>query len=67
MRKELKGRGVQGLKVVYSKEMPLLPKTLDIKEGKKRIPGSTAFVPPAAGLLIAAEVVRDLISQIGSK
>ena len=67
MRKELKARGVQGLKVVYSKEMPLLPKTLDIKEGKKRIPGSTAFVPPAAGLLIAAEVVRDLISQIGSK
>lgn len=67
MRRELKARGVQGLKVVYSKEMPLLPKILDIKEGKKRIPGSTAFVPPAAGLLIAAEVVRDLISQIGSK
>ena len=52
MRRELKKRGVKELKVVYSKEEP-------VKTGA--IPGSTAFVPAAAGLLIASEVVKDLI------
>ena len=53
MRRELKRRGVEKLKVVYSKEEPL--KMYD------RTPGSTAFVPPSAGLLLASEVVKDLI------
>lgn len=57
MRRELKKRGVEKLKVVYSREEPF--KTYD------RTPGSTAFVPPAAGLLIASEVVRDLIGENG--
>ncbi len=56
MRRELKKRGVEKLKVVYSREEPIKP-----KDGE-RLPGSTAFVPPAAGLLIASEVVQDLIS-----
>lgn len=56
MRHELKKRGVEKLKVVYSKEEPI--KLHD------RIPGSTAFVPPAAGLLIASEVVKDLAVSV---
>lgn len=60
MRRELKKRGVEKLKVVYSKEEPLKPLEA---EGGMQIPGSTAFVPPAAGLLIASEVVKDLIAQ----
>ena len=57
MRRELKKRGVKHLKVVFSKEKPVVPMNGD----DKRTPGSTAFVPPAAGLIIAAEVVKDLI------
>lgn len=76
MRHELRRRGVEHLKVVYSRETPIAPaETEDIScryhcicpEGTKRtctvrrqIPGSTAFVPPAAGLILASEVVRDL-------
>jgi tRNA A37 threonylcarbamoyladenosine dehydratase len=59
MRKELRSRGVKKLKVVYSKEEPVKTNG-DIIDGKK-IPGSCAFVPSAAGLVIAGEVVRDLI------
>ena len=59
MRQQLRKRGVQSLKVVYSDEEPLkVPLPAD---GSKTVPGSTAFVPPAAGLLIAGEVVKDLI------
>jgi tRNA A37 threonylcarbamoyladenosine dehydratase len=50
MRKELRARGVAGVKVVYSKEPPLAA----------RVTASNAFVPPAAGLVLAAEVVKDL-------
>ena len=58
MRQRLKKLGVKSLKVVYSDEPPLqVPAPAD---GSKGVPGSTAFVPPAAGLLIAGEVVRDL-------
>lgn len=57
MRKELKKRGVRHLKVVYSKEKPLTPSGDD-----KRIPGSTSFVPPVVGLIIAGEVIKDIIS-----
>ena len=53
MRRELKKRGVKDLKVVYSKEEP-------VKKGNQ-IPGSIAFVPPAAGLILAGEVVKDLL------
>lgn len=62
MRKELRIRGVKALKVVYSKEEPMTPFPLSV-EGKRSgraTPGSTAFVPAAAGLLIASEVVKDL-------
>ena len=78
MRRELKKRGVEHLKVVYSKEKPLTP----IEDGeiscrgncicppdtartctvRRQIPASNAFVPSVAGLIIAGEVVKDLIS-----
>lgn len=61
MRQQLRKRGVQSLKVVYSDEEPRkIPLPAD---GGKAVPGSTAFVPPAAGLLIAGEVVKDLIRE----
>lgn len=53
MRKELKARGIKKLKVVYSKEEPVL---------KRRVPASNAFTPSVAGLLLAGEVIRELIS-----
>lgn len=59
MRRELKKRGIKKLKVVYSKEEPVTPLT-NITENGRHIPGSTAFVPSAAGLIIASEVIRDL-------
>ena len=63
MRKELRKRNIESLKVVYSKEEPLVP-VEHITEGTRReIPGSTAFVPPAAGLLIASEIVKDLLAH----
>jgi tRNA A37 threonylcarbamoyladenosine dehydratase len=64
MRRELKKRGVRKLKVVYSKEEPMKPLIrveADPEAGRKDVPGSSAFTPSAAGLLIASEVVRDLI------
>ena len=64
MRRELKKRGVRKLKVVYSKEEPLKPLgriEADPEAGRKDVPGSNAFTPSAAGLLIASEVVKDLI------
>lgn len=54
MRRELKKRGIGHLKVVYSKEPPMVP------TGNSPVPGSTAFVPAVAGLIIAGEVVRDI-------
>ena len=64
MRKELKKRGINHLKVVYSQEEALTP-DVDPEElartGKRQIPGSVAFVPGAAGLILAGEVVKDLI------
>lgn len=60
MRKELKKRNIFHLKVVYSKEEPLVPKRQMIEEGRRALPGSVAFVPPVAGLLLAGEVIRDL-------
>lgn len=62
MRKELGKRGIQHLKVVYSKEPPMLPEDADETppEGRRQIPGSVAFVPAAAGLILAGEVVKDI-------
>ena len=58
MRRELKKRGVDKLKVVYSKEEPIKPQ---FEEGEEVVPGSISFAPPALGLIIAGEVVKDLI------
>lgn len=62
MRSELKKRGVKALKVVYSPEPPISPQAEDPEDisSRRLTPGSTAFVPPAAGLLIASCVVQDL-------
>lgn len=78
MRYELRKRGVKKLKVVYSEEMPRKPKVEDVvtcKTGcvctggtkkcsaKRQIPGSVSFVPSVAGMIIASEVVKDLIKE----
>ncbi len=64
MRLELKKRGVKHLKVVYSEEQPLTPiESSEEQSPRRSLPGSTAFVPGAAGLIIAGEVVRDLIER----
>ena len=61
IRQELKKLKISKVKVVYSKEPPVKPK--EISDGKKRIPGSNAFVPSTVGLIIAGEVIRTLISK----
>lgn len=82
MRRELKRRGVKALKVVFSKEQPIIPQEkvhiqdtasdnvdetnidteVNTSERPGRIPpGSNAFVPPVVGLIIAGEVIKDLI------
>lgn len=69
MRYELRKRGVKHLKVVYSKEQPLTPQSDSSSQaevpqpGRRTVPGSTAFVPSAVGLIIAGEVVKDLIKS----
>ncbi|MDR2486427.1 MAG: tRNA threonylcarbamoyladenosine dehydratase [Clostridiales Family XIII bacterium] len=79
MRKELRKRGVSGVKVVYSEEVPMQPvetEQTSCKFGcvcppgatrnctdRRQVPGSIAFVPPVAGLILAGEVVRDLLAQ----
>lgn len=65
MRKELKARGIKQLKVVYSKEIPLEPIensdfVSDEKRARRATPGSIAFVPSVAGLILAGEVVKDI-------
>lgn len=64
MRQECKKRGIKGVKVLYSKELPIKPKYTAESElkGSSPAPGSCSFVPPAAGLTIAAEVIKDLIN-----
>lgn len=69
MRRELKKRGVKKLKVVYSKEKPLTPRVPEGKDGeeppqgRRQTPGSVAFVPSVAGMILAGEVIKDLISR----
>ena len=66
MRRELRKRGIEHLKVVYSREEPAVPaydgpgETPDGEKREKLSPGSVAFVPSAAGLILAGEVIRDL-------
>lgn len=62
MRQELKKRNIKDVKVVYSKEPPFVHNLVDNKT-KKRIPASNAFVPSVVGLIIASEVVKDLIKK----
>lgn len=71
MRRELRKRGVDSLKVVYSEEIPVIYKyvesqadTIEKAEEKpsgRQVPGSVAFVPSVSGLIIAGEVVKDLV------
>lgn len=65
MRRELRKRGIPKLKVLYSLEEPIKPKASPEPpgEGKRQVPGSISFVPSCAGLLIAGEVIRDLIQM----
>lgn len=60
MRRELKKRGVKRLKVVYSKEEAIRPV---FEEGQEIVPGSNAFVPSVAGLILASEVIKGLIQE----
>ena len=79
MRQELRKRNIDKLKVVYSQEVPIKPKSDEVitcKEGcictggskkcamKRQIPGSISFVPPVAGMIIGGEVIKDLIKNI---
>lgn len=64
MRKELKERGIHHLKVLYSKEKPIDTSARSTGEDKgmrRSLPGSISFVPPVAGLLIAGEVIREIV------
>lgn len=61
MRKELKKRGIKKLKVLYSKEEPIKIDNIKDEVKNKMIPGSISFVPSVAGLIIAGEVIKDLI------
>lgn len=65
MRRELRKRGVRHLKVVYSQEVPMEPKGASYQEAlagepRRQVPGSNAFVPSVAGLILAGEVIKDL-------
>ncbi len=65
MRTELRKRRVKKLKVVYSRELPITPLATPKEPGQRRAtPGSVAFVPSVAGLIIAGEVIKDLTKQV---
>ena len=68
IRKECRKRGIEKLKVLYSTEDPIKPELApddpiwaELPEGRNALPGSVSFVPAAAGLIIAGEVIKDLI------
>ncbi len=65
MRTECRKRGIKKLKCVYSKEIPMKPKEVfsEEKSTRRQTPGSVAFVPSVAGLIIAGEVLKDLAKQ----
>ncbi len=62
MRKELRNRGIENVKVVYSKETAIKPQNSneELQKGKREIPGSVSFVPSVAGLILAGEVIKDI-------
>lgn len=64
LRQQCKRRGIVRLKVVYSREEPRLPAASSEHKGTagRPVPGSISFVPPVAGMILASEVVRDLIA-----
>lgn len=67
MRRECRKRGIESLKVVYSKEEPVCPLE-DLgadgnSTGRRSVPGSTAFVPSVVGLIMAGEVINDLAAK----
>lgn len=68
MRRELKARGVKKLQVVYSNEIPIIPdysRTDESpSEGRKLPPGSSAFVPSSAGLILASVVINDFLNEV---
>lgn len=80
MRRELKKRGIRSLKVVYSREKPMEPvedMAISCRSNcicppgtarkctqRRQIPGSNAFVPSVAGLIIAGEVIKDLTRRL---
>ena len=68
IRKECRKRGIEKLKVVYSTEDPIKlelspddPAWAELPEGRNALPGSVCFVPATAGMIIAGEVIKDLI------
>lgn len=65
LRHELKKRGVKKLKVIYSTEVPVKPDQLDYNPDnpRKQTPGSISFVPSVAGLILASQVIRDLLEE----
>jgi ThiF family. len=65
MRRELRSRGIESLKVVYSDEPPIKPMESEEKTARRHVPGSISFVPPVAGMIIAGEVVKDIIGYSG--
>lgn len=80
MRRELKNRGIKKLKVVYSKEPAMKPKENPLSNcksdcvcpkdvvrtcsAKRQVPGSIAFVPSVAGLIVAGEVIKDFLAEL---
>ena len=63
MRRELRRRGVERLQVLWSREEPIKPLASEEESDRRGLPGSTAFVPSAGGLMIASRVVRELIGR----
>ena len=70
MRKECRRRGIEKLKVLYSLEEPIKPDIdpedpilQEMPEGRNALPGSVSFVPAAAGLIIAGQVIRDIVGK----
>ena len=62
MKKDLKKRNIEKLKVVYSKENPINTNNLAINQNRKfKVKGSVSFVPSVAGLIIAGEVIKDIV------
>ncbi|MBI9014239.1 MAG: tRNA threonylcarbamoyladenosine dehydratase [Clostridiales bacterium] len=61
MRTELKKRRIKKVKVVYSKEQPLKPAKLESSDSRRSTPGSVSFVPSVAGMILASEVIKDIL------